>query len=114
MGQKKSFQEFADSQHELKDFMDAIDESDDMADVTVRKKGSLVYSEQCQVFERIETNYSHVDIVWNGDKKNSDFPYYVTYRNDYQTFEAFENRLVIKAEDKNGDTIEIEIRKQPK
>lgn len=110
MCMEKTFRQFSDSQNQLKAFMEAVDETDDMAQVTVRQNGGLVYSDKCEVFEKIETNYSHVDIIWN-DKNDSEFPYYCTYRNDYQEFKSFGNILIINAKDKKGNVIEIEIRK---
>lgn len=116
MGAELSFEQFADSQKALQEFIDAIDDTDDTADVTVKEKDTIVYSEQnCQVHQRIETNYSHVDIIWNGEKTNSQFPYFITYRNDYQVFKSYKNILtILQANDRNGKDIEIEIRKQSK
>lgn len=112
MSNKKLFMEFSNSQRELKCFMDAIDDYDSFADVVIREGGSIIHEAHCKVFERIETNYSHVDIIW--DDKDKDSRFYQQYRNDYQVFKAYDNILVIDATDRNGNPIEIEIRKSKK
>lgn len=60
---KKSFEEFVESQHQLKEFLDSIDPDESKADVCVKINGETIYQEQCKVFERIETNYSQAVVI---------------------------------------------------
>ena len=107
MSQKRSNKEFSKSQEALKNFMEAVRDRGDRADVTVRMNGTIVHEENCRVFERIETNHSYVDIIWEASEN-----YHINYKNDYQSFKSYDNILVIsKTEDFDQNDIEIEIRK---
>lgn len=75
------------------------------ARVIVRCEGKILCNEILEVHASIETNFCFVDIDWDGEEEN----YYVRYTNDYQTFEFNNEVLIISAQDRNGNNIEIEI-----
>lgn len=106
MGQL-GFESFSDSQEALRQFMENCEGLASKASVKVFKNGKVIYHDECDVYHRIETNYSAVNIGWNDE--NEDFIYYVTYRNDYQVFECHGRTLTIFAEDKKKQKIIIEI-----
>ena len=108
---KKSFEEFQESQIQLQEFMENTSGFIGNAVVTVRMDRDIVYSDNCETYERIETNDSQVTIAWSEDKGDKYFSYYSVYTNNYQDFICYGNILVIRGEDRDGNEIEIEIRK---
>lgn len=76
------------------------------ARVIVSSKGETIYNDIIQVRPSIETNYSFIDIIGN-EKYEKDF--YTRYTNEYQKFNFIAGTLVIKAEDRWGNSIEIDV-----
>lgn len=108
MGKKVSFEEFADSQYAIRDYMHFKVGNKYMheARVLVSSRGETKYNNILNVVPRIETNNSFIDII--GDEQ-FDRDYYSKYTNEYQKFAFIDGILLIKGEDRLGNPIEIDI-----
>ena len=65
-----------------------------------------IYNNIHNVRPSIETNYSFVEIN-GGEEYERNF--YIQYTNEYQKFEFIPGTLIIKAKDRNGNSIKIHI-----
>lgn len=108
MGKRIDFEEFADSQLAIRDYMHFKAGNDYMheARVLVSSRGKTEYNSILKVVPKIETNNSFVDII--GDAKFDRY-YYTKYTNEYQKFAFVSGTLLIKGEDRWGNPIEIDI-----
>lgn len=108
MGKKVSFDEFADSQYAIRDYMHFKIGNEYMheARVIVSSRGETKYNGILKVVPRIETNNSFIDII--GDVQ-FERDYYSKYTNEYQKFVFINGTLLIKGEDRWGNSIEIDI-----
>lgn len=108
MGKRIEFEEFADSQYAIRDYMHSKDGNDYMheARVLVSSRGKTTYNSILKVVPSIETNNSFIDII--GDDQ-FDRDYYNKYTNEYQKFKFIHGALLIKGVDRWGNPIEIDI-----
>lgn len=108
MGKRMNSKAFADSQYAIRDYMHYKDGNDYMheARVLVSHRGEIKYSSILKVVLSIETNNSFINII--GDMQ-FERDYYTRYTNEYQKFTFINGTLLIKGEDRWGNTIEIDI-----
>ncbi|MGG7143624.1 hypothetical protein ACQPVP_09180 [Clostridium nigeriense] len=108
MGKRIDFKEFVDSQYAIRDYMNSKAGNDYIheARVLVSYRGETKYNSILKVVPSIETNNSFIDII--GDLKFSR-DYYMKYTNEYHKFDFINGTLLIKGEDRWGNTIEIDI-----
>lgn len=102
---------FANSQMAIRDYLDkdGNNEFPHKTMVTVKQNSEVVHHGIESVMARIETNYSFVDIIWKKDDRNLGEKYYQGYTNEYKVMKYDGNFLIIFAEDKKGNKIEISI-----
>lgn len=107
-GEKVSFDEFTNSQYAIRDYMHYRIENKYIheARVLVSSRGETKYSGILKVIPRIETNNSFIDIIGDAQFERD---YYLRYTNEYQKFVFINGTLLIKCEDRWGDSIEIDI-----
>jgi len=105
---KLKFKDFADSQHAIKEYMEYKPNNSYLheARVIISSKGNAIFNDIIRVVVSIETNYSFVELV---DSEGLEHDFYVRYTNEYQKFKFINGTLVIKAVDRDGNNIEIDI-----
>lgn len=108
MGNKVDFSIFVKSQNAIREYMELKKENEFMhkARVLVSSRGECKYNSIVDVIPRIETNESTIDII--GDTRFED-DYYIRYTNVYQVFSYINGTLIIKAEDRWGNSVEIDV-----
>lgn len=101
----------ADSQMAINAYLekDRNNEFPHNAMVTIRQDSRVIYHETESVRATIDTNYSFVDIIWKEDDRNLEEKYYSRYTNEYKVMKYDGNFLIIFAEDKEKNKIEISI-----
>lgn len=108
MSPKLQFNYFADSQYAIKEYIDYRKENYYLheARVIVSSDGKTIFNDVIRVAASIETNYSFVELIGNAQFERDFYP---RYTNKYQKFKFICGTLVIQAEDKCGNDIEIDI-----
>ena len=108
MKKKLGIDDFSSSQYAIKDYIDFRKENNfpHEARVIVSSKGKTLFNSILRVNISIETNYSYADLVGN---EQFDRDFYSKYTNEYQTFKIIRGTLLIQAEDRWGNAIEIDI-----
>lgn len=108
MGKKVEYNDFVNSQYAISEYIHWQVGNDSLhkARILVFSNDKVKYNNILEVFPRIETNYSFIDII--GDEQ-FERDYYMEYTNEYQKFDFINGSLLIKAEDRWGNSIEIDI-----
>lgn len=108
MGKKVDFKVFSASQNAIRDYMRYKAGNNFMheARVLVSSRGETKYNNILKVVPRIETNKSIVTIIGDAQFERD---YYVEYTNEFQAFSFINGTLLIKGEDRWGNSIEIDI-----
>ena len=99
---------FVASQKAIRSYMNYRDKNEHMhkARILISSRGETKYTGILNVFPKIETNNSFIEII--GDEQ-FDRDYYTKYTNQYQRFSFINGTLLIKGEDRWGNPIEIDI-----
>ena len=108
MNIKLGIDDFTYSQRAIKDYMDFREENRfrHEAIVIISSKGKTRFNGNIPVNISIDTNYSYA--ILEGDEQFvRDF--YSDYTNEYQKFKFIRGTLLIQAEDRWGNAIEIDI-----
>lgn len=108
MGKKVKLDVFTDSQHAIRKYMHFKEGNDNMheARVLISSWGKSQYNGILKVIPRIETNNSFIDIIGDSQFERD---YFGKYTNEYQEFSFIRGTLIIKAEDRWGKSIDINI-----
>ena len=106
MTKKLAFEVFSNSQVAIQKYLDTIPSRTHMHDarVLISANGKTKFSGILPIVASIETNYSYIELLGNYD---SDF--YNKYTNEYQEFYFIHGTLIIKAKDRWGNDIELDI-----
>ena len=110
---KKVLQEiFDDSQYSIQEYINHYPGerrdycNQDKAMVIISSKGKVLYRHTTNVYMLIESNRSVVKIIGDNQFERD---YYSEYTNEYQIFNFISGTLLIKAKDRWGNSIEIDI-----
>lgn len=106
--QKIEFDNFVSSQSAIKKYMRFKDINGyvHQARVLISCKGKTIYNGLATVVPSIQTNHSFIDIMGDVEFERD---FYAKYTNEYQKFECINRTLFIKAKDRWGNNIEINI-----
>lgn len=108
MEKKLGIDDFTSSHRAIKNYIDFRNENSFQheARVIVSSKGKTLFNSIILVNISIDTNYSYADLVGN---EQFDRDFYSKYTNEYQKFKFIRETLLIQAEDRWGNAIEIDI-----
>ena len=106
MSKKLSFEEYADSQNAIREYIHsgAGHWGTHKAEVTVLRDGKTVFKNTVSVVSLIETNESFVEVVWPEKEEGE---YFGKYSNTYQNFEYDDGVLKIRCQDRERNNIVI-------
>ncbi|QYA46058.1 hypothetical protein KYI13_12790 (plasmid) [Macrococcoides bohemicum] len=93
------------SQNAIKEFIE-YHGNHSKCTVLILENNKTVFKDVMDIFARVETNYTYVEINFN-DPEDKEF--YSKYQNNYQVFSYSKNTLHIEAENKNKNNISIYI-----
>lgn len=108
MARFKSLADQADSQEAICDYMYCREENKYMhrARVLISSCGENQYNRILNIIPEISTNDAHVYIEGDAQFERD---YYLEYSNKFQEFSFINGTLLIKARDRWGNSIEIDI-----
>lgn len=108
MNTKLGINYFEKSQYAIKDYIDYREGNCYIheARVIISSNGKTLFNDIIQVEASIDTNNSFVQFVGTGQFERD---FYIRYTNEYQKFNFIRGTLLIQAEDRWGNAIEIDI-----